>query len=279
MLEIMVGIPAKMIVERFKMRALILLLIISAGLVKSDVYGQSLYVTWPVQAEVVEGEIFTLEWSAGGAETVVVAISGTCTPVGGKSRGDFNFLMGKVPAAQSTLSFKMPWVDSLVFSVKVKAYDGAGKLLGVESKEYRFRPAVLANRKADGIYIDLHLRINQRLYVQKDEKLSRVYLTTSSAAYNWVYSGKSPRRIHDHAGVFNILSKSKYHWSSQFNVAMRWAMRYHEGHFIHATTRTQYHLLGRPASHGCNRLALEDAKELYETTPLGTRVEVIGPKG
>ncbi|MDI6827097.1 MAG: L,D-transpeptidase [Armatimonadota bacterium] len=261
------------------MRTLILLSIVLIGLTKPYAHSQTLYVTWPAQVEIVEGEIFKLEWSAGGAETVVVAISGTCTPVGGKSRGYYNSLMGTVPAAQSTLSFKMPWVDSLVFSVKVKAYDGAGKLLGIEGKEFRFRPAVLANRKADGIYIDLHLRTNQRLYVQKNEKLNRVYLTTSSAAYNWVYLGKSPQKIHDHAGVFNILSKAKYHWSSQFNVAMRWAMRYHEGHFIHATTRTQYHLLGRPASHGCNRLAIEDAKELYETTPLGTRVEVIGPKG
>ncbi|MCL6520075.1 MAG: L,D-transpeptidase [Armatimonadetes bacterium] len=261
------------------MRLIVLPLVFLISFIASDVCAQALYVTWPPQIEVVEGEAFSLEWSAGGAETVVVAISGTRTPLGGQSRGEFSYLIGKVPAAQCALHFTVPWIDSLVFLVKIKAYNNAGKLLGKEERSYRFRPAVLANRRADGIYLDLHLRINQRLYVQKDGKLTHAYLTTSSAAYNWVYSPKSPRRIHDHAGVFSILSKTRYHWSSQFNVAMLRAMRYHEGHFIHATPRTQYYLLGRPASHGCNRLTLQDAKQLYEMTPLGTRVEIIGPKG
>lgn len=35
-------------------------------------------------------------------------------------------------------------------------------------------------------------------------------------------------------------------------------------------------LLGVPASHGCVRLALEDARWVYETLPEGTRVEIHG---
>jgi len=56
-------------------------------------------------------------------------------------------------------------------------------------------------------------------------------------------------------------------------------MRYLSGHFIHATSPNLYKFLGEPASHGCNRLTKTDAKALYDATPLGTRVEVIGPNG
>lgn len=60
---------------------------------------------------------------------------------------------------------------------------------------------------------------------------------------------------------------------------MRYSLRYHGGHYIHATTRNYYSALGQPASHGCNRLTLEDARALYLMTPIGARVEVIGPSG
>jgi len=76
-----------------------------------------------------------------------------------------------------------------------------------------------------------------------------------------------------------VLEKKRSHWSTLFNVRMPWAMRYHGGHYIHATSPNLYRLLGRPASHGCNRLTHRDARELYQTTPLGTRVEVVGPDG
>jgi len=250
------------------------MIVVAAG----PAYAQALYVTWPAEVEAVEGRALTLEWSAGGAETVIVALHGTRTSLGGRPRGEFSLLVGKLAAAEGKISLTVPWIDSLAFALKVKAYDGTGGMLGIEERQYRFRPGVLADRTEDGIYLDLRLRENQRLYVQKNQELTHAYLSTSSAAYNWVYTERSPRKFHDHAGVCKVVSKSRSHWSSQFEVRMLWAIRYHEGHFIHATTRDQYRLLGQPASHGCNRLAINDAKQLYEMTDIGTRVEIIGPE-
>ncbi|MDD5627989.1 MAG: L,D-transpeptidase [Elusimicrobia bacterium] len=43
-----------------------------------------------------------------------------------------------------------------------------------------------------------------------------------------------------------------------------------DGYLIHGTLHEE--LLGRPASHGCVRLAAADLKRLYETVPVGTKV-------
>ena len=142
-----------------------------------------------------------------------------------------------------------------------------------------FRPVVLEKRAADGIYLDLHKRTDQRLYVQKNGKLVKAYLSSSSENYLWLPPNRHLNKPHDHAGVFRVLSKEPDHMSRLFAVHMRWAMRYLGGHFIHATNRNLYRNLGRAASHGCNRLTLYDAKQLYDATPVGTRVEVIGPGG
>jgi len=45
-----------------------------------------------------------------------------------------------------------------------------------------------------------------------------------------------------------------------------------DGYLIHGTLHEE--LLGRPASHGCVRLAAADLKKLYETVPVGTKVYI-----
>ena len=45
-----------------------------------------------------------------------------------------------------------------------------------------------------------------------------------------------------------------------------------DGYLIHGTLHEE--LLGRPASHGCVRLAAADLKKLYETVPVNTRVYI-----
>ena len=43
-----------------------------------------------------------------------------------------------------------------------------------------------------------------------------------------------------------------------------------------AVVRKESHL-GKPASHGCVRLGIGPAKELYDWAPIGTRVVVVKP--
>lgn len=81
-----------------------------------------------------------------------------------------------------------------------------------------------------------------------------------------------PTEIHNHVGVFNIMEKNKNKYSRQYKVAMPFALRYHGGHFIHATAEVDQ--LGQPASHGCVRLAPEDAEYLFDSVRVGDPVEI-----
>ena len=258
----------------------ILTLFIIAAIFAGSACGQTLSITGPQQAELTEGKTYSLTWIAAGAETVSIAIRGTRTPLGAQSRGDFDIVVAKsLPAVQGEYKYALPRVDARKFYLKIKGYDLSGKNAASDSREYGFRPAVMASRLNDGIYLDLHRRIDQRLYVQRDQRITHVYLSSSSENYLWLPRNRHVDRPHDHAGVFRVLEKEPSHWSSLFHVEMPWAMRYIGGHFIHATSPRYYRLLGRAASHGCNRLTRRDARELYEMTPVGTRVEIIGPGG
>ena len=260
-------------VQRFLIICSFLVLIVSASALAQD-----MYINGPEQAELIEGQTYVAVWNAGGAETVDISLVGTCTPLGAKSRGAFEVIIAKgIPAVECEYSFKLPWVDAVKLALRIVGRDGAGKRVSAGEREYRFRPAVLANRTEDGIYLDLHQKANQRLYVLKDGAITRVYLSSSSMRYSWRSRNSHPETPHDHAGVFKVISKSPKAYSRLYEVSMPWAMQYLSGHFIHATSPNFYRLLGRPASHGCNRLTREDARALYQVTPIGTRVEVIGP--
>jgi lipoprotein-anchoring transpeptidase ErfK/SrfK len=250
------------------------------GLAPLQVFAQALSFSGPARAALTEGHTYTLTWDADGLKTVNLLVYGDRTPVGNASRGPFvEVIKSGIPADQGTADWTVPWIDAGEFTLKVKGYDSSGRPVAAALHRFGFRPRVLENRLADGIYLDLHLRKRERLYVQRDREITRVYLTTAAIGYRWRPPGRHINKPHNHAGVFKILSKERNHWSRLFDVNMRWAMRYHGGHFIHATSRNLYDDLGHPASHGCNRLTRVDAKELYGVIPRGFRVEVIGPEG
>jgi lipoprotein-anchoring transpeptidase ErfK/SrfK len=254
---------------------LVLFLVVSAS-----AFAQDVYIAGPEQAELTQGQTYLAAWNAGGAETVDISLVGTRTPLGAKSRGPFEIAIARgIPAVENERAFAMPWVDSAEFALRIIGRDGSGNRVSAGEREYRFRPAVLANRTDDGLYLDLHEKTNQRLYVQKNGVIARAYICSSSMKYRWLPANVHLETPHDHAGVFHVISKSPKVHSRQYDVDMPWAMQYLSGHFIHATSPNLYRLLGRPASHGCNRLTREDARSLYAATPVGTRVEVIGPGG
>lgn len=242
--------------------------------------GQEVYMNGPQQAELVEGQSCLVGWSAGGAETVDISVCGTRTPLGRQSRGTYEIILAKgVSAAECEHACTMPWVDSLKCFIKIIGRDGAGKKVGVVQKEYLFRPAIMATRTDDGIYVDLHEKTNQRLYVVNDGTVASAYLCSSSSTYRWLPITVHPTAPHDHAGIFKVLKKIELAHSRQFDVDMPWALRYLSGHFIHATSPNFYKMLGGPASHGCIRLTRDDARALFDAASADMRVEVIGPKG
>lgn len=76
-------------------------------------------------------------------------------------------------------------------------------------------------------------------------------------------------------GQYRILSKAKLHISRTYpeptgGARMPYAMRFYEGYFLHGYR----YVSRRPASHGCIRLRMRDARTLHEWTPLGTPVRI-----
>lgn len=254
-------------------------LLVSLFLEATPSLAQTISITGPDRPGMLEGVTYAITWASEGIKSVSIVAHGVRTPLGTKSRGRFHIAVAEgIPAKPKRARWTVPWIDSIRFLVKLKGYNALGQLAAMDERRYSFRPAVLANRTKDGIYLDLHESRKQRLYVQKNYEIIRAYLSSSSESYRWRPPGDHSRVVHDHAGVFKVLEKKRVHWSTLFRVWMPWAMRYHGGHFIHGTSPNLYRLLGGPASHGCNRLTREHALELYRMTPLGTRVEVIGPE-
>lgn len=241
---------------------------------------QSLSITGPDRAGMLEGETYTITWAGSGIRSVSIVAEGTRTPLGTQSRGSFAIAVAEaVPAGEGAVSWTVPWIDSVSFRIRAKGYGEAGQEVTADARIYHFRPAVMADRLADGIYLALHEPRNQRLYVQSDTRITHAYLSSSSENYAWRPPCDHVPSAHDHAGVFRITEKRRLHHSTLFGVDMPWAMRYHRGHFVHATSPALYGDLGAPASAGCNRLTNHDARRLYQMTPVGTRIEVIGPGG
>lgn len=240
------------------------------------VISESITLTGPKNAELAEGKSYHITWNSEGLESVSVVAFGTLTKIPGHDRGDFSIVIAEAaPASRGSVNWTVPFLDTDKFRIKVKGYNGNGQAVDSSDRLYSFRPAVLRTRSADGIYIDVRREDRQRLYVIRDNKVIRAYLTSGAYQGEFYPRNVHPKKPHDHPGVFRVTAKYPNWYSRMFQVDMPWAMRYHGGHFIHATSPPFYNLLGTAASNGCNRLELSQAKELYDMTPVGTRVEII----
>lgn len=82
------------------------------------------------------------------------------------------------------------------------------------------------------------------------------------------------------AGNFTTSQKIYYSWLPRFDVGAYYFIRFYNTYLFHSVPfdekgnliEEEFEKLGTPASHGCIRLALEDAKWLYENLPLGVSV-------
>jgi len=81
-------------------------------------------------------------------------------------------------------------------------------------------------------------------------------------------------------GEFITSQKIEYSFVARFDVGAYYWIRFFEDYLIHSVPFDEngemiieeLEKLGSPASHGCIRLKLEEAKWLYETLPLGVKV-------
>lgn len=80
-------------------------------------------------------------------------------------------------------------------------------------------------------------------------------------------------------GNFEISEKIKLHWSAKYEQYLPYSLRFYGPYLIHeipynkAGVRDGLDELGKPASHGCIRLGIGDAQEVFEWSE--TRMEVV----
>ena len=81
-------------------------------------------------------------------------------------------------------------------------------------------------------------------------------------------------------GNFTTTQKIYYSWLPKYSVGAYYFVRFYGSYLFHSVPFDssgnmiieEYEKLGTPASHGCIRLAVEDAKWIYENLPLGVEV-------
>ncbi len=207
---------------------------------------------------------------------VSISVEGTLTSIPGSPRGQLEIKVAdSIPAGLGTYRWTVPFIDSLNFNVRVTSYAADGTPTAEDSRAYTFRPDFLASRKLDGIYVDLRNPAHQRLYLVRGNMPIRIYLTSGARTGIALPKGSNSASPHNHYGVFRVTDKTPMYWSNEYDVWMTHAMRFWKGHFIHGTYPSEYTYLGTPASSGCIRLDRTNAMDLYNMTPVGTRVEVL----
>jgi len=83
-------------------------------------------------------------------------------------------------------------------------------------------------------------------------------------------------------GTFTTNQKIYYAWVPKFNEGAYYWTRFYGAYLFHSVPfdkdgnmiAEEANKIGTPASHGCVRMALEDAKWFYETLPLGIKVTI-----
>ena len=82
-------------------------------------------------------------------------------------------------------------------------------------------------------------------------------------------------------GHYHVIFKDPMVWSAPWRVWMPWAINWHGNYFIHqlphypgSSENIGASELGRPASHGCVRVNVGDARRLYDWTKVGIPVWV-----
>ncbi|MFH1611798.1 MAG: L,D-transpeptidase [bacterium] len=121
---------------------------------------------------------------------------------------------------------------------------------------------------AEGKYIDIDIS-DQIMTTYDNGNIIGVY-EISTGRYNM----PTP------TGKFSILSKEENHWSTQYNLWMPFSMRFYSGFFIHELPywpsgyREGEDHLGTRVSHGCIRLGIGPAEEVFNFSDMGTSVVI-----
>jgi hypothetical protein len=134
--------------------------------------------------------------------------------------------------------------------------NGSQRLRGVTMRIWAFMAAILCGLlsfdRPAGAVVSIHVDLSaQRIQVSNG----------AGQSYNWpVSSGRSG--FGTPHGVYKPYSLQTMHYSRKYHMSpMPYSIFFHGGYAIHGTYSTAQ--LGRPASHGCVRLAPGNARALF----------------
>lgn len=226
-------------------------------------------------SEIVEGRQLPIRWQTGGPiDHVRIYYSYDLCPLGGKPRGKSGrVLQGTMLPNTGQVTWTVPWLDTTAVRLRIAGYDSQQQRLAADEIGLRFLPAEISDLPPRSIGI---IKKRQRLYYLEGGRLRRMHIV-STAAPGYTTPTMHPGAWDPRRGAMGkIFRKARAPMSRTYRVVMPyWLQITSSGsHGIHATTPRYYSRLGRPASHGCVRQHLEDARILYSMVSVGTPVYV-----
>jgi lipoprotein-anchoring transpeptidase ErfK/SrfK len=117
-------------------------------------------------------------------------------------------------------------------------------------------------------FIDINLS-EQKLRLYQGGKVTAEYRTSTGKP------GMSTP-----TGDFQVLSKEGNHWSAQYGLYMPYSLRFYDAFYIHELPywpggyREGEEHLGIPVSHGCVRVGIGAAENVYNFAEIGTKVVI-----
>lgn len=124
----------------------------------------------------------------------------------------------------------------------------------------------------DEVWIEVDLA-QQRVRVRKEAEVIREMVASTGTP-----DKPTPQ------GSFRLENRGEWFFSEKYKQGgFYWVSFLNRGEYLFHSVPTDRHRriipeeaarLGQPASHGCVRLSLEDARWIYENLPAGTRVEI-----
>ncbi len=121
-------------------------------------------------------------------------------------------------------------------------------------------------------------------YLLVDLSAQKVYVITNQVVVKEMKCSTGLPDTPTPVGTFRIVHKGSWLWSKQFQVGVKyWSAFTKNGQFLFHSVPTDpkgipnpvsISKLGKPASHGCIRLNINDAKWIYDHIKISTRVVI-----
>ena len=113
----------------------------------------------------------------------------------------------------------------------------------------------------------------QRLPRALEIDLTRqVLLVVEDGAVRRIVHASTGARPPTPKGRFRVVRRLRKSWSRRYHVWLRYALYFRRGFAIHAFPIVP----DQPASHGCVRIPVEDARFVFDAAPLGTPILIRG---